>query len=110
MRFEELGIFKVYCNIHKAMILDVVVLDTDLFAVTDAEGNFRIEGVSAGRYRLDVWHIYGGTHTGEVELDGAPIALDPIVVTSTKVIREVSEHLDKAGQPYRNPMHIYRKR
>ncbi len=98
--FDTPGVFKVYCNIHKSMILDVVVLETDLFAVTGEEGVFSIEGVPPGQYQLSVWHIYGGTHTQPIEVHGEPVSLDPIEVQSTKVIRQVEEHLDKEGRRY----------
>lgn len=99
--FDEPGVFKVYCNIHKAMILDVVVLENDLFTVTDDDGVFAIAGVPPGSYDLTVWHIYGGTHRRQLTVSDQSLALEPITITSTKVVREVEDHLDKSGRPYR---------
>jgi len=108
--FDKPGVFKVYCNIHKAMILDVVVLENDYYAVTDEEGVFAIEGVPPGTYKLNVWHIYGGSNSRDVEIGGEPVAITPISVTSTKVVREVEEHLDKQGKPYTNKKKRYKRR
>jgi len=108
--FDKPGVFKVYCNIHKAMILDVVVLENDHFTVTNEDGVFALEGVPPGRYQLNVWHIYGGRHSREVEVSDAPLMLDPITITSTKVVREIAEHLDKQGKRYTNPKKRYKRR
>jgi plastocyanin len=108
--FDKPGVFKVYCNIHKAMILDVVVLENRYFAVTDDEGVFAIEGVPPGSYKLNVWHVYGGSHTRDVEVANEPLAIQPITVTSTKVVRDVEEHFDKQGKPYTNKKKRYKRR
>ena len=110
VRFDELGVFKVYCDIHKAMILDVVVLANRYFAVTDDDGVFAIEGVPPGSYELKVWHVYGGTHTRALEVSDGAVALEPITVASTKVVREIEEHLDKSGKPYPKKKKRYERR
>ena len=98
--FDVPGFFRVYCDIHKSMILDVAVLENSYFAVTDEDGVFQIDGVPAGSYRLHVWHIYGGTHERPLAVASEPVALEPIRVKSTKVIRDVKEHLNKQGKRY----------
>ncbi len=50
--FDEPGLVKVYCEIHKHMRGFVLVLDTPWFAATDADGNFVIADVPPGEYRL----------------------------------------------------------
>ena len=108
--FDDLGVFKVYCNIHKAMILDVVVLENGYFAVTDEDGAFAIEGVPPGSYQLKVWHVYGGSHSRAVDVASEPVMLEPVTVTSTQIVREVTEHMDKAGKPYTSEKKRYRRR
>jgi len=110
VRFDELGVFKVYCDIHKAMILDVIVLANRYFAVTDEDGVFAIEGVPPGSYELKIWHVYGGTHTRALEVSDGAVALDPITVASTKVVREIEQHLDKSGKPYPKKKKRYERR
>lgn len=53
--FDQPGVVKLYCEIHDHMRGTIVVLDTPYFAKTDREGNFRIEGVEPGEYRMTVW-------------------------------------------------------
>jgi hypothetical protein len=102
------GVYKVYCDIHKAMMLDVVVLDSPYYAVTNDEGVFSIEEAPAGSHKLEVWHIYGGRHTQDIAVHGEPIVLEPITVTSTVVTRDLTEHLNKKGRAY--PKSFYEKR
>jgi plastocyanin len=106
--FGESGVFKVYCDIHKAMILDVVVVDSPYYAVSNDQGVFSIEGVPAGSYELEVWHIYGGRHTLDITLGEDPVVLEPITVTNTIVTRDITEHLNKQGRAY--PKSFYEKR
>lgn len=99
--FNEAGFFRVYCNIHQAMILDVVVLDTPYFAITGDDGAFTLPDVPPGDYMLKVWHKYGGESSQPLSVTAADQALGRLSVTSTKVVREVTDHLDKHGRPYR---------
>jgi plastocyanin len=50
--FDQPGLVKVYCDIHKHMRALVLVLDTPWFTQTDASGAFKLADVPAGVYRL----------------------------------------------------------
>lgn len=50
--FEEPGVARVYCEIHKHMRSLVLVLETPWYTATDNAGNFRLEEVPAGEYNL----------------------------------------------------------
>ncbi len=54
------------CDIHPWMETWVYVSDSNLFAVTGADGKFSIEGVPAGTYELEVWHPHLGKKTVKV--------------------------------------------
>ena len=54
--FSQGGIVDVKCNAHQFMQGWVFVADNPYYAVTDAEGNYRIFGIPAGRYKIKVWH------------------------------------------------------
>ena len=56
IRFNQAGVSYIFCKIHPEMSAVVVVLQTRLFAITDAAGNFQISHVPPGRYRLELWH------------------------------------------------------
>lgn len=98
--FAVPGVQKVYCNIHKAMILDVLTLDNHYFSTTDKHGNFRIDGVPEGEYRLHIWHIYGGSTEQPIVVD-QDVVVDDISITSLRVVRELNKHLNKEGKSYK---------
>jgi plastocyanin len=65
VQFHTPGLVRIYCNIHPDMAAYVVVLDGAAFAVTGADGSFRIPGVPPGHHPVKVWNERGG------ELDAA---------------------------------------
>ena len=54
--FDKPGIAVLGCNIHDQMAAWVVVVDTPFHAVTGADGTAKVNAVSAGNYRIKVWH------------------------------------------------------
>jgi plastocyanin len=54
--FDQPGVVKVYCNVHKHMRSAVVVVQNPFNAVVGADGRFRITNVPAGRHTLVIWH------------------------------------------------------
>ncbi len=54
--FEHEGIVTLGCNIHDGMLGYIVVVDTDVFGMTDADGLARltVDG-DAGRWEVNVW-------------------------------------------------------
>jgi plastocyanin len=54
--FNKPGLVSVYCDIHTHMNAFILVLSTRHFTNTDAEGNFRFDGIPAGTYEIRVWH------------------------------------------------------
>jgi plastocyanin len=55
VRFAEPGVVRVFCDIHSHMSAFILVFAHPFFAVTDADGRYRIERVPPGRYALAVW-------------------------------------------------------
>lgn len=54
--FSKLGKVELLCNVHHEMRAYILVLQNPFFAVTDKNGNFRIDNVPPGNYQLKVWH------------------------------------------------------
>lgn len=55
--FDKAGVVAVGCNIHDRMSAHIVVVDTPLFAITDAQGQARLElPARAANLRLRAWH------------------------------------------------------
>lgn len=53
--FDKPGVATLGCNIHDRMSAHIVVVDTPLFAITDASGSARFD-LPAGEHRLKLWH------------------------------------------------------
>ncbi|MFT4926968.1 MAG: plastocyanin [Phenylobacterium sp.] len=99
--YDTTGNYKVYCNIHQKMILDILVLDNQYFTVTDEDGQFTLDNVPVGDYQLNVWHIYGGKSEQAVTITDQPLTLPGMAITSTKVVREIVKHANKFGKKYK---------
>ena len=57
MRFQKPGIYSFACDAgHIWMSAYVVAVEHPYYAVTDENGNFRIEDVPPGTYRIKMWH------------------------------------------------------
>ncbi len=54
--FDRPGVVRVFCEIHSHMSAWILVFAHPFFAVTDADGRYRIDGVPPGTYTLAVWH------------------------------------------------------
>lgn len=62
---------KVKCDIHPWMSAWVGVLEHPFHAVTGPDGNFKIEGLPAGKYTIEVWHEKYKAVSQEVEVKAA---------------------------------------
>ena len=54
------------CDVHPWMFAYVGVVDHPYFAVTDKDGNFKINGLPAGKYTVEAFHLKAGTKTAEI--------------------------------------------
>ena len=75
--FKRAEAIKVSCDIHPWMTGYVVVTDATHWALTDAKGDFSLEGIPAGTYELNVWHEKLGKAKAEVTVKADGIA-EPI--------------------------------
>jgi plastocyanin len=53
--FKKLGAYTQLCNVHPEMLGFIVVLPNPYFGVSDAKGEFKIEGIPPGDYTLEIW-------------------------------------------------------
>lgn len=65
-KFPKAEIIKVTCDAHKWMTAWLVTPDSPYYMVTDANGNFKLEDVPPGKYKVQVWHELLGKQTQEV--------------------------------------------
>src|SRR5580698_3292676 len=54
--FHRRGVVRVFCNIHPTMSAVIVALDTPWFAISNAQGTFRIPQTPPGEYRLKIFY------------------------------------------------------
>ncbi len=58
---------KVECDAHNFMHAFIFVAKNPYFAVVDANGHYKIDGIPAGKYKVKVWHgTLGEIKVGEV--------------------------------------------
>ena len=56
MRFDRPGVVRVFCEIHSHMNAFILVFGHPFFAMTDADGRYRIDNVPPGTYSLVAWN------------------------------------------------------
>lgn len=96
--FTAPGIVNVYCNVHPNMSSVIHVLNTPYYAFADANGNFTLADVPAGRYELVVWNEMGGATRTPVDV-GAGAAPPVAVVLDARGYR-AAQHSNKYGKSY----------
>jgi plastocyanin len=53
--FDQLGLVRLYCEIHDHMRGQILVLDTPYFQKTAPDGHYRLEGLPGGHHVLKAW-------------------------------------------------------
>ena len=74
-KFEKPGRYVIRCGLHKWMHAIVISAEHPYYAVSDAEGNFQLKDIPAGKYALKIWHETLGETSVPVDLSGGS-ALD----------------------------------
>ena len=87
IRFDQPGIVELLCNVHMEMSGYIVVLKNPYFAQAGADGDFRIQGVPAGRHRLRCWS------------ENSPVQEEEIDVPSEGT---VNVNFDLSSRPHEN--------
>lgn len=60
---------KLKCDVHPWMLGYVGVVAHPFFAVTGADGGFRIEGIPAGEYTVEFWHEKLGVRSEKIRIE-----------------------------------------
>jgi len=64
----RLGPAKITCEIHPWMSAYVYLTDNPYYAVSDLHGEYEIDNVPPGKYRVRIWHELLGTEVGDIEV------------------------------------------
>ena len=54
--YSHPDVVKVVCDVHSWMKAWIIVTEHPYYAITDQEGQFRLENVPEGDYRIKAWH------------------------------------------------------
>src|SRR3990170_4507380 len=68
-KFDFAEVVKITCDVHKWMSAFIVVKTNPYFAVTDENGNFKIENVPAGKYKIEAWQEQLGKKTVDIAVN-----------------------------------------
>ena len=80
------GLLKIQCEVHPWMSAYIVVTDHPYHAVTDTYGEYLINDIPAGSYRVKVWHESLGSVEKPVEVKaGAKMTLDFALTAKSEV-------------------------
>lgn len=74
--FDRPGIVRVFCDIHSHMNAWILVFAHRYFALTDAEGRYRIEGIPSGTYTVTAWHESAPTESRPVTISPAAAGVE----------------------------------
>jgi hypothetical protein len=80
------GLVKIQCEVHSWMSAYIVVTDHPYHAVSDAYGEYLINDIPAGSYRIKVWHESLGIVEKPIEVKaGATTTLDLVLTAKSEV-------------------------
>jgi plastocyanin len=69
-KFDTPGAVPVLCNVHPEMSAYIVVAPTPYFAETDKSGDYKIENVPDGSYKVTAWHEGARNQSKPVSVSG----------------------------------------
>lgn len=85
-RLDRIGLIRINCDVlHTWMSAVIVVTDSPFVAISDAKGEFSVNGLSAGDYQMEVWHERLGVQRQKVSLAQNGVAAIEIVYSAEKL-------------------------
>ena len=103
VHFVREGVVRVFCNIHPTMSAVIVVAPTPYIAISAKGGEFSIQGVEPGEYRMRVFHERASEQTlraleRTITVIGSAVKLPTITVSESGYIE--APHKNKYGKDY----------
>jgi plastocyanin len=103
VHFVREGVVRVFCNIHPTMSAVIVVAPTPYIAISAKDGEFSIQGVEPGEYRMRVFHERASDQTlrgleRRITVDRSAVKLPAITVSESGYIE--APHKNKYGRDY----------
>jgi plastocyanin len=103
--FSSPGVIEIFCNVHKAMVAYAVVAPSRLFAITGADGSFRIDGVPAGRHTVALWERFARPRLTTFTVDVPPGGTATVERTVVEGVAAEPDHKNKFGVTYPEGYH-----
>jgi hypothetical protein len=101
VRFSQIGVSYIFCNIHPEMSAAVVAVPTPYFAVTATDGSFQIGHLTPGRYKLEFWYELASESDLAALARNIDISADSPPAIVTLHSSDISApHFNKYGQEY----------
>lgn len=101
--FVNPGVVNLYCNVHPNMSAVIHVMPTPYYAFADPGGNFALNDVTPGRYRLVAWNEQGGMTSSNVNVSAAGKVDGDLLLTIDSRNFRASQHTNKLGKTYKTP-------
>lgn len=97
-KFDQAGVYSLYCNVHPRMTGFVIALKTPYFTQAGADGRYALENIPAGQYKLNVWHDRTTLVTKDVVVPAAGLSnlRTDLDARGYKYV----QHKNKFGQTY----------
>lgn len=99
-KFTSAGVVNVYCNVHPQMSAVLQVVDSPYYTQADAKGEFSLDKVVPGKYRLVAWNELGGSARSDIEVDSAGRVKGTVELLLDSRSEKTLSHLNKYNQPY----------
>jgi plastocyanin len=103
VRFDRPGIVRVFCNIHPQMSAIIVVVNSPYFAISDEAGDYRINNVASGSYRVNFFHERATPETLDKLATNVVVNSEPLALAEMKISEAgylPVAHKNKYGQDY----------
>jgi plastocyanin len=99
--FPRAGVVRIYCNIHPDMAAFLVVVDSDAFGKTAANGTLELRNVPAGAWSLSAWHEKGGEAQTRVTVEAGRTVRADVRLDASRW--RPAKHTNKYGKDYPPP-------
>jgi plastocyanin len=92
---SKAGHLEIFCNIHRKMRADVLIVPNGHYTKVGSDGSFELAGVPAGVHKVVLWGPGIKTTSQRLEVSGSGAT-----VRFAAEVTAAKPHLNKVGQPY----------
>jgi len=97
--FDNVGLVRVYCNVHHSMVGYILVLNTPHFTKLSTDGKFSLQNLPSGAGTLYLWHPRAKVIKQEIDFSQGALKSASFELNLTK--RRIPKHNNKTGKSYR---------